>query len=213
MSKAKASHQKYSRKLKGLEPVISTLLIIGVLAAASFTAYEWGMPIMQKNVDKTQLYSAETFTSMLDKKIDDVARNGGSDEVIFNIPGQLVINPTEDKIEFTVESSGSLYSPGGFVCFSENCDLKKGVWGTDSYSVIGSEVALADQGYSFTRYSIIFRNLTSGSATIGNQIYVRDIVTPSNTILTGSEGAKILITKVGEERGNPIKTIIKIDLL
>jgi hypothetical protein len=69
-------------------------------------------------------------------------------------------------------------------------------------------VSASDQNYALTKYSIIFRNLTAG-----NLIYSRDLVTPRNATLTGSKNAKLIITKIGEERGNTTKTIIKIDLL
>ena len=197
-----------SGKLKGIEPVISGILIVGVLAVVTGIAYQWGMPLMQKNVGTTELHSAEDFERTLDKKIDDVAKNGGSDEITFNSQGQILVNPTDDRIDFTIETSGSIYSPGGFVCFSRNCYLQTGVWGEDGYSVIGAQVSASDQNYALTKYSIIFRNLTAG-----NLIYSRDLVTPRNATLTGSKNAKLIITKIGEERGNTTKTIIKIDLL
>jgi hypothetical protein len=197
-----------SLKLKGIEPVISGILIIGVLAVISGVAYQWGMPIMQKNVGTTQLHSSEDFARMLDKKIDDVAKSGGSDELTFSIPGQITIKPLEDRIDFTVETSGSIYSSGGFVCFSRNCDLNSGIWGVDGYSVIGAQVSTSDQNYALTKYSIIFRNLTADKLT-----YSRDLVTPRNATLTGSENSKLTITKIGEVRGNTTTTIIKIDLL
>jgi len=207
MDKAKKS-QSYSRKLKGLEPIISTILIIGVLSFASLMAYQWGMPMMEKNVDKTKLYNAETFLRTLDQKIDDVSKNGGSDQIVFDVPGEISVDPANEKIEFTLETTGSIYAPGGFACFSRNCDLAGGIWGQDTYSVLGAEVIQTNDRYAITKYELIFRNLS-----VGNYTYLRDIVTVSNTTIPGSKGTRILVTKVGEERGNPVKTIIKIDLL
>jgi hypothetical protein len=197
-----------SKRLKGIEPVISGILIIGVLAVITGVSYQWGMPLMQKNVGTTELHSAEDFARLLDKKIDDIAKNGGSDEITFTSPGQIVVSPLEDRIDFTIETSGSIYSQGGFVCFSRNCDLQNGVWGEDGYSVIGAQVSASDQNYALTKYSVIFRNLTAE-----NLVYSRDIVTPRNATLAGSKNARLIITKIGEERGNTTKTIIKIDLL
>ncbi|MBN2095258.1 MAG: hypothetical protein JW727_04370 [Candidatus Aenigmarchaeota archaeon] len=197
-------------KRKGIAPVISTIMIIGVLAGITGLAYQWGMPMMQKNVGTTELYSAENFLKNLDKKIDDIAKNGGSEEVVFSVPGELHIDPIEDRIDFSVETSGSIYAPGGFICFTRNCDLDEGVWGEDTYSVIGAQVSQGDDRYAMTTYSVILRNLSAGS---GTYIYSRDIVTPFNVTLVGSEGARMLITKLGEERGNVTRTIIKIDLI
>jgi hypothetical protein len=202
------SKKRHYSKLKGIEPIISSILIIGVLAAVTGIAYQWGMPMMQKNVGKTELFSAENFLKTLDKKIDDIAKTGGSEEVVFNVPGHITIDPENDRIDFTMDTGGSIYAPGGFICFSRNCDLDTGIWGVDGYSVTGAQVLQSTDSYAQTRYSIIFRNLTADQYT-----YIRDIVTPFNATLSGSENARLLITKIGEQRGNVTKTIIKIDLL
>jgi len=197
-----------SGKLKGIEPVISTILIIGILAAAAGAAYQWGMPIMQKNVDKTSLYSSENFINELDKKIDGVAKNGGSDELVFSAPGMIKVMPQEDRIEFTLETEGSIYAPGGFVCLSRDCDLNAGIWGEDEYSARGVEVAQTNDRYAVTKYSLIMRNLTKD----GN-IYMRDIITLANATITSGQGSRIIITKAGETRGDIKRTLIKIDLV
>jgi hypothetical protein len=119
-----------------------------------------------------------------------------------------MIDPTNDRIDCTIDTGGSIYAPGGFICFSRNCDLDEGIWGVDGYSVIGAQVVQSSDSYAQTKYSIIFRNLTADQYT-----YVRDIVTPFNATLNGGENARLLITKIGEQRGNVTKTIIKIDLL
>jgi hypothetical protein len=203
---------KHSKKsvitLKGVAPLVSSILIIGVLAGITGIAYQWGMPMMQKNVGKTELYSAETLLKNLDKKIDDVARNGGREEVLFNLPGEIKVYDADNRIEFILETSGSIYAPGGFICFSRNCDLDEGIWGEDSYTVLGAQVLQSDRKYAQTKYILLFRELISDSAT-----YTRDIVTTEGGTLTGSKGNKIVISKIGEERGDTIKTIIKIDLI
>ncbi|MGC9310743.1 MAG: hypothetical protein ACP5E4_03400 [Candidatus Aenigmatarchaeota archaeon] len=195
-------------KLKGIAPLMSTILIVGVLAAVTGIAYQWGMPMMQKNVGKTDLYAAETFLRELDNKIDEVSKSGGSEEIYFNIPGEITVDPVRDRVEFGLETSGSIYSIGGFICFTRNCDLDEGKWGDDSYSVIGAQVIQSEGNYALTRYSLTYRNLTANGIT-----YVRDIATSYNATITGSENSRLLITKVGETRGNVTSTIIKIDLL
>jgi len=195
------------KKFKGMSPLISSILIVGILAVITLIAYEWGMPMIQKNIDITTLNKAENFLRQLDKKIDDVAKLGGNEELIFNLPGEITINPENNIIEFYLKTSGSIYMQGGFVCFSRNCNLTNGIWGKDSYSVIGVQVDQFEEYATITTYKIIYRNLTSDTKT-----YILDIVTPRNATLVGSENSRLLIKKIGEERGTITKTIIWLDI-
>jgi len=195
------------KKFKGITPLISSILIVGILAVITGIAYEWGMPMIQKNIDITTLNKAENFLRELDKKIDDVAKLGGSEELIFNLPGEITINPENNTIEFFLKTSGSIYMQGGFVCFSRNCNLTNGIWGKDSYSVIGVQVDQFEEYATITTYKIIYRNLTSDTKT-----YILDVVTPQNVTLVGSENSRLLIKKLGEERGKITKTIIWLDI-
>jgi len=194
------------KKFKGMAPLISSILIVGILAVITLIAYEWGMPMIQKNIDITTLNKAENFLRQLDKKIDDVAKLGGNEELIFNLPGEITINPENNIIEFYLKTSGSIYMQGGFVCFSKNCN-PEGTWGKDSYSIIGAQVDQFDEYATITTYKIIYRNLTSDTKT-----YILDIVTPRNATLVGSENSRLLIKKIGEERGTITKTIIWLDI-
>ena len=195
------------KKFKGMSPLISSILIVGILAVITLIAYEWGMPMIQKNIDITTLNKAENFLRQLDKKIDDVAKLGGNEELIFNLPGEITINPENNIIEFYLKTSGSIYMQGGFVCFSRNCNLTNGIWGKDSYSVIGVQVDQFGEYATITTYKIIYRNLTSDTKT-----YILDVVTPQNVTLVGSENSRLLIKKIGEERGKITKTIIWLDI-
>ena len=192
---------------KGLAPIISSIIIIGILAVITGIAYEWGMPMIQKNIDAITLNKAEDFLRQLDKKIDDVAKLGGTEELIFNLPGEISINPENNTIEFYLRTSGSIYTEGRFVCFSRNCNLTNGTWGKDSYSVIGAQVDQFEEYATRTTYKIIYRNLTSDTKT-----YILDIVTSGNATLVGSENSRLLIKKIGEERGKITKTIIWLDI-
>ena len=196
-----------TKRFKGLAPIISSIIIIGILAVLTGIAYEWGMPMIQKNIDAITLNKAEDFLRQLDKKIDDVAKLGGTEELIFNLPGEISINPENNTIEFSLKTRGSIYTEEGFVCFSRNCNLTNGIWGKDSYSVIGVQVDQFEEYATITTYKIIYRNLTSDTKT-----YILDIVTPGNATMVGSENSRLLIKKLGEERGKITKTIIWLDI-
>ena len=199
-----------NRKFKGMAPLISSILLIGILAILVSIAYQWGTPMIQKNIDTTTLYKAEDFLRKLDKKIDDVARLGGTEELIFNMPGEININPENNIIKFSLKTGGSIYRQGGFVCFNRNCN-PTGTWGEDSYSIIGAQVDTFEKYATITTYKIIYRNLTREEG-FNKKTYFLDITTPGNTTLIGSKNSRLLIEKIGEKRGAVTKTIIKLDI-
>ncbi len=197
-----------SRKFKGVAPLISSILIVGILAILTFIAYQWGMPMIQKNIDITTLNKAEDFLRKLDNSISDITRTGGTEELIFNLPGEINIEPEKNTIEFSLKTGGSIYVQGGSVCFSRNCNPTEGTWGKDSYSVISAQVDQFEKYATITTYKIIYRNLTREDG----RVYLLDIVTPGNATIVGSENSKISIEKIGEERGDVTKTIVKLDI-
>lgn len=194
-----------------MAPLISSILIVGILAILTFIAYQWGMPMIQKNIDITTLNKAENFLRKLDNSISDIAKTGGTEELTFNLPGEININPENNTIEFYLKTTGSIYMQGGFVCFSRNCNLTEGTWGKDSYSVIGAQVDQFEKYATITTFSITYRNLTRGEG-FNKKTYFLDIVTPGNATIVGSENSKLLIEKIGEERGDVTKTIIELDI-
>ena len=200
-----------NRKFKGASPIISSILTIGILAIITGIAYQWGMPMIQKNIDITTLNKAENFLRNLDDSVSDIAKTGGTEELIFNLPGEININPENNTIKFSLRTSGSIYMQGGIICFNRNCNLTEGTWGKDSYSVINAQVYQFEEYATITTYSIIYRNLTRGKG-FNKKIYLLDIVTPGNATIVGSENSRISIEKIGEERGDVTKTIIKLDI-
>ena len=198
-----------NKKLRGVTPIISSILLVGVLAAVTGVAYQWGLPMIQKNMDVSSLTKAENFLMQLDNKIDIVAVSGSTEEILFDLPGTIRINPENDLIEISLETTGSIYASGGFVCFSRNCNLESGVFGDDSYSVIGVQTEQTDEDYSLTTFSITQRNLTSSGKT-----YWRDIITPDGGVTVGGGNSRFIISKEKEERvGSTMITVIKIDIL
>ena len=198
-----------TEKLKGVTPIISSILLVGVLAAVTGVAWQWGVPIIQKNLDVSTLTKAENFISNLDDKINNVAESGSTEEIIFDLPGDVRIDPESDRIEISLITSGSIYAPGGFVCFSRNCNLEGGTFGDDSYSVVGVQTS-SDESNALTTFSIIQRNLTSPG-----KVYQRNIITPDDGVVVGGRNSRFIISKESENRtdSTTIITVIKIDVI
>lgn len=56
---------------------ISLVLISGIVLSLAGAAYFWGKPLMEKRSSITDIATAESFITQLDKEILDVARNKG----------------------------------------------------------------------------------------------------------------------------------------
>ena len=193
---------------KGVAPLVTSILIVGVLAAVTLIAYQWGMPLIKKNIDMSTLNRAENFLRQLDNEIYEVVKTGGTKELTFNIPGDIRINPENNTIEFSLKTSGSIYSSGKFVCLSRDCNLTEGNWENSTYSVIGVQADQFEEYAAITTYKIIYRNLTREDG----RVYTLDIVTPGNITIVGSEDCIILITRLGEETGAITKTLVELDI-
>lgn len=195
------------KNLKGITPVISTIMLIGILSVITFSAYQWGLPLIDKSMSNSILLNAESFLGIVDQEIYQIAKSGGSKEILFDLPGDIRVYPNENKIEFSLATEGSIYMQGGAICLSLSCDKTPGIFGEDSYSVLEVESQQLGDQNTVTAYTLTYRNLTSSSRT-----YELDIVTPGNAILTGSKNSRLIITKSGEIKSGVVRTIIEIGI-
>jgi hypothetical protein len=197
--------------MKGLSPLVTSILIAGIYIFLIFLVYSWGMPMTQSNVEIPIFNEAESFLYLLNEKINSVRSFGGKEELTYKFPGEININAMNDQIYFSIDSTSSIYSAENYICLSKNCNLSQGILGKDEYSVLRVKVIKSDE-YAHTTYFLDFRNLTDGTDT-----YMVDIVTPKNITLVGSEDSKLIIKNSGriKERiagGNLVRLILEVTL-
>jgi len=165
-----------------------TITLIGIALAG--TAYMWGMPLISKRQDTTQVerlykyFDRENSNSIV-RKIEFVAKNGGQETFASDIDGIWMLHesseasPNANSIEFTTYSKVSniaistptndigwvALTPGG------SCPPQSGIVGLDpSYVVCAKAGSIAD-GFNIT-YRIWFRDLYESTATKGYRIDV-----------------------------------------
>ena len=198
--------------MKGISPLISSILIIGIYLSLIFLAYTWGVPIAEKNADIPTLNKAEYFLSTLSKEIDDVIRFKNKEKIVFDLPGQIYIDPKKDQIYFSLLTRDTIYSSDSFICFSKNCNLTQATIGQDSFYILGVNVTRT-QYEAINDYYLIFRYLTSG-----DYIYRIDLISLGNSTIVGGKGSKLLIENCGTKKeqflgGEKITTFLNITFM
>ena len=190
---------------KGVSPVLSSIMIVAILAIVIGYALKWGMPIMQKNIALSKLKEGELIFTKIHEKIEGVVKVGGSEEIVLQVDGRMIVDPKNDSITLRLVSEGTIYGTG-FTCFTENCE-EEGTLGEDDFAIYGVETHAFGNRFLHI-YILKMRNLTSKEgkkyrvdllSVIGNEI-------SDERKLYGNKGDKIVIMNLGvEESGNVTK--------
>ena len=170
--------------MKGISPIVSTVLMLGIYASLIFIAYNFGNQIIEKNADTVLLEKAEDFLSELKEKINEARATGCEREIKFDIPGEIVIDAKKDRITYSVKAAVSLYENNS--CLSWNCN-SSGVLGKDNF------LFLRANSYKFENWFIDYYFLETRNLTHEKNIYRIDFITPGNVSLKVKRGSKLII--------------------
>lgn len=94
--------------MKGIQEIVSAVLISGILIGIVGSVYLWGLPLIQKNRDIATMKGAEEFMKNLDEKIKFVANNGGKNQMNVNVPGIVQFNGSSIKLK--IDTDGVIYA-------------------------------------------------------------------------------------------------------
>ncbi len=103
---------------KAISEIISVIMVVFMGIALVSTAYMWGMPMISKKQDTTEIerlysYFDRSNSNSLVKKIEFIAKNGGEDAFVSGIEGLWVLNEYDEveedanSLEFTTFSKVS----------------------------------------------------------------------------------------------------------
>jgi uncharacterized protein YjbK len=174
--------------MKAQTEIISFSLNILILFVLVTYAYIWGTDIFRENVDRAKLSSIEKFIKELDSRIQWVAKFGGKDRMVLNLPATIefkenktneIYNLIEIRTKFTSE-------------FPEN-------WfyiNTENFEKIGkikdSESLIRERKIGKTLVAQLFYRVR-----MGERGYFIHIVPSANRIC--SENCEITIENLGTE--------------
>lgn len=178
---------------KGQAQLISVVILTSITISLVAITYFWGMPIMEKEKSSVRLSSAEKFMKELNRKLEDVIKNGGTQVLEANVPGTLTMidNGIDDKLElnFSIKGCEIALQKDIFLIGDEKPEAVLG----EEPSVL-KVYAQGSKNFCTVTMSLYYRNVTSSK-----NIYVVDLVGLGSKSITG-KNHKILIS-MGESSG------------
>lgn len=188
---------------KGQSQVVTAVLLGGILVVGISSAYTWGVPLLQKNQDVSNLQDTVSTLETLEEEIESVGQRGGSSEVSMDVgDGFLEVDPEADTITYTTTTKAAYVATGQWVPLNDNdlngvaeAGLGEG-YGLQNQDRPGVLIARAEQqGEEFqTTFKIVFRELQD---TDTNQGYQTDLIGDGN--LEASGGTHDIVISRGEE--------------
>ncbi len=178
---------------KAQAQLISVVILTSITISLVAITYFWGMPIMEKEKSSVRLSSAEKFMKELNRKLEDVIKNGGTQVLEANVPGTLTMvdNGVDDKLElnFSIKGCDIALQKDIFLIGDEKPEAVLG----EEPSVL-KVYAQGSKEFCTVTMTLYYRNVTSSK-----NIYVVDLVGLGSKSITG-KNHKILIS-MGESRG------------
>ncbi|MEM5826001.1 MAG: hypothetical protein QXM64_01275 [Candidatus Aenigmatarchaeota archaeon] len=191
--------------MKAQQEIITYILITAILIIVISYAYIWGVGIIEKNRDVSNLQRIEDIMKELNNKIKSVANVGGRESVKIDIPTFSFEN---GAIKIFVETKATIYEPGRQIYFTKNPDChitNSCILGKDEPEIFYVESIKIEEKYHITYY-LSYRNLISLQD--GN-VYLIVLVGERQM----GKGEVIIENKGKVVEGNMIKTFIEIKLV
>jgi len=208
---------------KSQSDVISAMLILMISIGLVYTAFSWGLPLIQKKQDEALVsrvanYFSQQNANSLPKKIEFIANKGGTDTFNLDVEGVWTINETENSISFFFSSLASnVIQTGEWVSLTEGTDCSfqssapVGILGSDSSSIVCVKVEKTTDRYEYT-YKVWFRELDSSDGTRGYKI---SLVKEAGGV-SSSTGKSVRISQgdtTQQQQGQKLLTVTKINIL
>lgn len=188
-----------TKHFKGQSQLIGVVLLTLILITMIGITYMWGMPLIEKQKDTVKVSNAERLIKELDKKIQNVVKNGGTQKIDNpNIGGTLKLIDTgiNDRIELRVQTTGTDIATGKDIYLRGNDEEEIYLGGEAGVIKVFSE-DLGDNTYDVTM-TLYYRNVTGSE-----NIYLIDIFGLGRDSISG-DGHSIIITE-GDTPQGPVE--------
>ncbi|MFH0711084.1 MAG: hypothetical protein V1944_00745 [Candidatus Aenigmatarchaeota archaeon] len=202
--------------MKGQTDIISAVIIFIISLGLVSTAYLWGIPLIQKRqdtalIDRVGKSFDRNNANSLEKKIESVANNGGSDTFVGDTNGIWYYNSSDNSIQFSFTAKTSKIATGvDWVAISSGNTNTSGELGIDDSFIIFGKADIAGAGQYNITYKVQFRTLWDSTHTKSFRIDLKND-SPSPYIL--GKYMKISRGNVGPDPANNNLIITEIKLL
>ncbi len=197
--------------MKGVEQVISSVLLTAVLIAVVTSVTAVALPLLDKIRDASTIENSRAFMLNLESAIKDVANHGGRVRMPITIDADMLFDQAAQSVGLEFLSSGTIFDSETPIPLGRNdCGATKGVWQDNSPMTLCVLSTCVDTGTECRKYSIAY-TLEPLELKIGGTLESRKIVLQSTSSQVGSKGSTIILEKTGDDTlGNEKKTLVSI---
>ncbi len=187
------------KKKKGQTPVISYLLVLGVLLSTVSVAYLWGVPLLKKGSVNSKISDAEQTMLQINNVLENVISNGGEGSITFVSYGRVKISGKDNSVYYILRSEKTPYATNVWIPLTT--DNTFGVNGTEeanSKAILGintpSLVMVRTEPIGNGEYLIIFRLALRNLIDQQGNIYKYELI-PQGTTSVETGQHKIIFRK------------------
>ncbi|MCD6477805.1 MAG: hypothetical protein J7K87_02260 [Candidatus Aenigmarchaeota archaeon] len=169
---------------KGQSQIITGVLLVMIMISLVAVTYFWGIPLIEKQKDTVTVSNAERFIKTLNEKIEDVAKNGGTQKITgFEIPGDLKLIDSENKFILNFKTTGDIIATGKDIYLIGDDRSEAHVGEEPGVILVRSDKVGNKYDVSMRLY---YRNLTGAITNGKSNKYIIDIIGLGKTMISGS---------------------------
>jgi len=174
--------------MKGQTDIISVVIIFVISLGLVSTAYLWGIPLIEKKqdtalVDRVAKSFDRNNANSLEKKIEYIANNGGSDTFVADTNGIWYYNSSENSLQFSFTAKASKIATNlGWIALSSGNINLNGTLGIDDSFIVFGRSDITPSGQYNISYKVQFRTLWDSAGVNGFRIFLNNS-SPSPYIL------------------------------
>jgi len=199
--------------MKGVEQIVSSVLLTGILIAVVTAVTAIGLPLLDKTRDASSLENSRNFMINLENSVKDVANNGGRVRIPVMVDSDVSFDPDTQKIEMRMTTSGTIYDSEAQIPLGRNdCGITKGKWQDNSpltLCVLSTCIEKAESGCR--RYTIAY-TLEPVELMVGQTIESKKIELQSAGMQLGNQDSFIVLEKLGDTGSDQKKTLVGVSI-
>ena len=162
-------------KLKAQTPVLSYVLVLGIVMASVSAAYLWGVPLLKKGEASSKVELAKNSMLQLKKEVDAVVTGGGQRSITMDLYGLMFVSEPDNSVYYSLYTERAPYTLNVWIpltasnMFGVNGTQEENstaLLGMDEPSVLLVRVERAGDGFLVT-YRLALRELDDSETATG----------------------------------------------
>ena len=106
--------------MKAQSPVLSYVIVLGIVMASVSAAYLWGVPLLKKGESTSKVELAKNSMLQLKKELDSVISGGGQTSFVIDSYGVVEVSEKDNSIYYYLHARRSPYALGVWIPLTSN---------------------------------------------------------------------------------------------